>query len=81
MGSAARRGPAPDRRLRRGRGALCLDLGARTAEGDAPVVWIEHEALFELGEPAWGDRAAVARLARPLYPSFEALLDDVVGAA
>ncbi len=64
-----------------GAGPLCLDLGARTPEGDAPIVWIDHEALFALGEDAWADRAAVAPLARPLYASFEALLDDVTGAA
>lgn len=58
-----------------GAGPLCLDLRAPTADGDAPVVWFDHEELFAIEEP-W-TRERVAALATTLYPSFEALLRDV----
>ena len=61
-----------------GAGPLCLDLAGRTASGDAPVVWFDHEALQSLDDAGLRDRAALEPLAQPLYPSFEALLADIV---
>lgn len=52
-----------------GYGPICADLGA---SGEPPVVWFEHEELFDLGFERCDDRAIVAPLARPL---FDSLLD------
>jgi hypothetical protein len=58
-------------------GPLCLDLGARDESGDCPVVAFDHEALLALGPAGCADRARVAALAQPRFPSFAALLDTV----
>lgn len=56
-------------------GPLCLDLGARDASGDCPVVAFDHEALVALGPERCAVRAEVGRLSEPRFPSFEALLE------
>lgn len=56
-----------------GAGPLCFDLHARS-EGDAPIVWLEHEELHALDEADWSRRARVEPHARPLFPSFHALI-------
>ena len=59
-----------------GVGPLCLDLRARTENGDAPVVWFEHEDLYSVGRDHW-TRAELAARAFSMYPSFESLLSDI----
>ena len=54
-------------------GPLCLDLGT---EG-APLVAFDHEELFDLGGGRTADRTLVSPLARPRWPSFSALCDEL----
>lgn len=58
-------------------GPLCLDLEARDANGDCPIVAFDHEALLALGAPGCADRAQVSALAQPRFASFAALLDTL----
>ena len=58
---------------------MCFDVGARGADGDCPVVWLDHEHVIPLGEEAGGRREAMQPLARPLYGSCGEFLFDVFG--
>ena len=57
-------------------GPMCFDSHRRAADGDCPVVWIDHERLIPLG-PAMGERQAVLPWVQPLYDSCREFLDDV----
>jgi hypothetical protein len=62
-----------------GWGPMCFDAVQRRADGDCPVVWMDHEALVPLGPEACRRREAVAPLAQPLYDSCREFLVDVFG--
>jgi hypothetical protein len=57
-----------------GWGPLCLDVTQPRADGDCPIVWLDHELLWN-GEPM--SRARLEVLARPVYESFRAFVEDV----
>jgi hypothetical protein len=60
-------------------GPMCFDTAGRRADGDCPVVWMDHEALVPLGSERCRLREAVAPLAQPLYESCREFLVDVFG--
>jgi hypothetical protein len=60
-----------------GWGPLCFDAARRAADGDCPVVWMEHEELVPLAPEEVGRREVVEPLAEPLYDSCRDLLLDV----
>jgi hypothetical protein len=62
-----------------GWGPMCFDSAQRRADGECPVVWMDHEALIPLGEAQCRQRRSVAPLARPLYQSCKEFLVDVFG--
>ena len=62
-----------------GWGPMCFDAEARAADGDCPVVWIDHERVVPLGEDACRRREAVRPLAQALYGSCREFLLDVFG--
>jgi hypothetical protein len=62
-----------------GWGPMCFDAVQRRAEGDCPVVWMDHEALIPLGPDRIRRREAVAPLVQPLYDSCREFLVDVFG--
>ncbi|HYE20031.1 MAG TPA: SMI1/KNR4 family protein [Tepidisphaeraceae bacterium] len=62
-----------------GWGPMCFDAQARGADGDCPVVWLDHERVIPMGEDAVRRREAMEPLARPLYGSFREFLIDVFG--
>ena len=59
-----------------GWGPMCFDGLRRAADGDCPVVWIDHERLARLGK-AMGEREAVLPWVQPLYDSCREFLADV----
>ncbi len=60
-------------------GPMCFDSAGRGADGDCPVVWMDHESLVPLGAERCRQRDAVAPLAQPLYESCREFLVDVFG--
>lgn len=60
-----------------GWGPMCFDGASRTADGDCPVVWMDHERLHALGKDALASRTQLSTWAQPLYPSCRAFLEDV----
>jgi hypothetical protein len=62
-----------------GWGPMCFDLAGIDGEPtDAPIVWLDHEALPGSPAGAGWTRARLAPLAQPLYPGIEPMLDDVM---
>jgi len=59
-------------------GPVCFDLESRAADGDCPLVWIDHEFMSGLEEYEW-NRARVQLEIQPLYSSFKAMLEDLLG--
>jgi hypothetical protein len=57
-------------------GGLFFDAGRRGADGDCPVVLIDHEVGVSLGEEGAGQRAAIEQHVEPLYESCRELLAD-----
>jgi hypothetical protein len=62
-----------------GWGPMCFDNAERRADGECPVVWMDHEALIPLGTERCRQREAVLPLAQPLYGSCREFLMDVFG--
>ncbi len=62
-----------------GWGPMCFDAIQRQADGECPVVWMDHEALVPLGPEECRRREAAAPLAQPLYDSCREFLLDVFG--
>ena len=62
-----------------GWGPMCFDTQARAADGDCPVIWIDHERVIPLGDEAARRREVVQALAQPLYGSCREFLLDVFG--
>jgi hypothetical protein len=62
-----------------GWGPMCFDAVQRRADGECPVVWMDHEALVPLGPDICRHREAVAPLVQPLYDSCRDFLLDVFG--
>jgi hypothetical protein len=60
-------------------GPMCFDSAQRAADGECPVVWMDHEALLPLGSEGCRQRAAVVPLVQPLYASCREFLSDVFG--
>jgi len=61
-----------------GWGPVCFDLTRRRDDGDAPVVWLDHEMLAGLASGGkLGDRTAVEPLAKPLYDTVHEMLWDL----
>jgi len=60
-----------------GWGPMCFDARARGADGDCPVVWLDHERVIPLGEEACRQREVMQLLAQPLYGSCREFLLDV----
>ena len=60
-----------------GWGPMCFDTERRAADGDCPIVWMDHEVLVPIGEERWRVRKKVLPLAQPLYDSCRELLIDV----
>lgn len=62
-----------------GWGPMCFDSARRGADGDCPVVWMDHEALISLESEQCRQRASVLPLAQLLYESCRQFLTDVFG--
>jgi hypothetical protein len=62
-----------------GWGPMCFDTAQRDANGECPVVWMDHELLIPLGEEACRHRESVRPFVRRLYSSFREFLVDVFG--
>lgn len=60
-----------------GWGPMCFDSLNRNADGDCPVVWMDHELFIPLGAEACGNRESVMPLVQPLYSSCREFLIDV----
>jgi hypothetical protein len=60
-----------------GWGPVCFDIIGGDSNGECPVVWMEHEHLFELGAERCRSRSLVAPLAQPLYESSRELIPDL----
>lgn len=60
-----------------GAGPMCFDTASRDAEGECPVVWLDHELLFHIGPDGCTVRERVFPLARSLYNTSRELLLDV----
>lgn len=59
-----------------GWGPMCFDDQQR-ADGDCPIVWMDHELIIPLGEEQCQNRELIAPHARPLYSDSMAFLRDV----
>jgi len=62
-----------------GWGPMCFDSARRAADGECPVVWMDHEALVPLGAERCHQRESVLPLAQPLYQTCREFLLDVFG--
>ena len=62
-----------------GWGPMCFDTVQRRADGECPIVWMDHEALAPLGPDICRRRELVVPFAQPLYNTFRELLLDVFG--
>lgn len=62
-----------------GWGPMCFDGLQRRADGECPIVWMDHEALVPLGPEVCRRREVVAPLVQPLFDSCRELLLDVFG--
>ena len=58
-------------------GPMCFDVEQRAADGDCPIVWMDHELLIPLGEQNLRKRELVMPLVHPLYASCREFLLDV----
>lgn len=64
-----------------GWGPMCFDAENRGEDGDCPIVWMDHELLFRLGEEKCGDRDSVLPHVNPLYSSYREFFDDTFSEA
>ncbi|EMI16391.1 cell wall assembly and cell proliferation coordinating protein [Rhodopirellula maiorica SM1] len=64
-----------------GWGPMCFDAANRTADGDCPIVWMDHELLAPLGPDKCADRDSVMPHANPLYDSYRDFFSDVFSQA
>lgn len=62
-----------------GWGPMCFDDRGRGADGDCPVVWLDHESLHALGTENSRSRDAISPLLQPLYDGTREFLLDVFG--
>jgi len=62
-----------------GWGPMCFDSSCRGADGDFPIVWMDHEALVSLDLEQFRQRKFLLPLAKPLYGSCREFLLDVFG--
>lgn len=62
-----------------GWGPMCFDSVNRRADGECPIVWMDHELLIPLGSEKCRQRESVLPLAQPLYASCREFLMDVFG--
>jgi hypothetical protein len=62
-----------------GWGPMCFDSAECGADGECPVVWMDHEALIPLGAERCRERGSVLPLAQPLYGSCKEFLLDIFG--
>lgn len=62
-----------------GWGPMCFDSVKRAADGECPIVWMDHEALIPLGSDRCRQRESVLPLVQPLYGSCREFLVDVFG--
>jgi hypothetical protein len=62
-----------------GWGPMCFDGVQRGADGECPVVWMDHELLIPLGPNKCRQRESVLPLVQPLYGSCKEFLVDVFG--
>jgi len=60
-----------------GYGPMCFDTHRRAADGDCPIIWMDHELLAPLSEERCRKRQEISRLAQPLYDSYRELLADI----
>lgn len=60
-----------------GWGPMSFDTAQRRPDGDCPVVWMDHELLFQVGPENCRERATVEPLAQRVYDSCRELLTDV----
>lgn len=58
-------------------GPMCFDGQHRAADGDCPIVWMDHERLIPLGPDRCRIRSAVQPWVQPLYDSFREMLSDI----
>jgi hypothetical protein len=72
-------GLVPFAELGDGYGPVCFDTTGRAADGDCPVVFLDHEPLVTLGSELCRQRAAVLPHLQPLYGSYREFLNDVLG--
>jgi hypothetical protein len=60
-----------------GWGPMCFDSARQAADGECPIVWMDHEALIPLGSERCRARESVLPLVHPLYASCREFLMDV----
>lgn len=61
-----------------GYGPACCDVLQPYGADDYAVVWLDHEEVLALEHREESSRAELARLAKPLFPSFRDLLRDTL---
>lgn len=59
-----------------GWGPMCFDAESRCDDGECSILWLDHEEIIPLGEMA-SQRHVLRSFEKPLYASFEDLLEDV----
>ena len=57
---------------------VCFDMHNRSAEGDCPLVWVDHETLVPLSATERGEREIIEPLMAALCPSFRCLIEALV---
>jgi len=63
-----------------GYGPICFDASRRSADGECPILWVDHEVIAPLGDKA-SNREKIRPFEQPLYRSFNEMLQDLFGAA
>ena len=64
-----------------GWGPICFDVRKKRADGECPVVWMDHEAIIAFGTAGCRNRELLLSLVRPLHASCREFLIDVFGRA
>ena len=64
-----------------GCGPMCFDSLHRAADGDCPIVWMDHELLIPYGPDECRKRELVLPLTQPLYGSSREFFLDVFSQA
>lgn len=60
-----------------GFGPMCFDTERRSADGDCPVVWMDHDALTQLSVEQCRQRDEVMPYVKPAYDSYREFFEDV----